>query len=468
MYSGIFTVITAVEPHPNSDNGLKIVHIAGSQVISTVDYKVGDMACFFPEGGKFSNEFLYENSEYRYSSTTEASVRPNKEANKFGFFEESGRIRCIKLRGQVSEGYIAPLSSLEYTGFDFSTVHPGYLFTELNGRPICERYVSPAQQRLNENKDNKEKKIKRKLAWAPTFIEHFDTENFKYNYKRIPKDAQILITAKLHGTSGRTGNVLVRREREINWYQTLAIRLGQICNNIAFGINPFDKIFQALDLTTEEYETISGSRRVAFIDKIVDGYHKGNGFRERIHESLTGVLHKGETLYYEIVGYQAPNSPLFHHNVKKDGIGAEILKQYKSYMNGSKMEYSYNCDAELGEHQIWIYRITHTNPDGHQIDLSYPQRLARCSVLGLYHVPRLFYGTVDELTLGGKIDFLEIVNNLAEQPSKQFPEHISEGVCIEVTHPELMRTFKNKAFKFLYLEGLTKEDDNYIDIEEVS
>jgi hypothetical protein len=465
-YEGIFAPITKISLHPNSDNGLKIVKIAGSQVITTVDYQVGDLACFFPEGGMLSPEFLFENSEYRFSSTLGTTVKSNKNPEKSGLFEASGRVRSIKLRGEISEGYIAPLSSFVFTGFSFDTVQAGYLFTELNGYPICDRYVSTKQREKTEK--NKEKTRTKKNIWAPTFYEHFDTANFKYNYHRIPQDAHILITVKMHGTSGRTGNVLVTREKNLNWFQRLNFKVIKFYNDLIGLKNPFKEIFNKENITETSYETITGSRRVAFLNVIEDGYHKGTGFREKIHESLKNRLHKGETLYYEIVGYQSPNSPLFHHNVKKDNIGKDIEKQYKKYLIGNIMEYSYNCNRELGEHQIWIYRITQTNEDGHQIDLNYSQRIARCQLLGLNHVPRLFWGNIDQFTLGGKRDLLESMNELAEAPCSIFPKHISEGVVVEIEHPDMMKSFKNKSFSFRYLEGLIKDDDTYIDIEEIS
>lgn len=36
----------------------------------------------------------------------------NQNPEQSGFFEESGRVKCIKLRGIASEGFIMPINSL--------------------------------------------------------------------------------------------------------------------------------------------------------------------------------------------------------------------------------------------------------------------------------------------------------------------------------------------------------------------
>ena len=470
-YSAIVAPVPSVVPHPNSDNGLKLVKIAGSQVITSVDYQVGDLAVFFPVGGRISDEYLFNNSEYRFSASLGSTVRPNKILGKSGLFDENGRVRSIRLRGEPSEGYIAPLSSFAYTGFDFSGCDGGWLFTELGTYAICERYVSPTQQRQLDRAAtaNKTPGIRKKLVEAPTFLEHFDTKNFKYTYQHIPEDALILVTEKLHGTSGRTGNVLVRRELALSAFERTCARARAFFEYLPQGlVKAVQEAWLLPSVASAKYETISGSRRVAFLNEIKDGYHVGTGFREAIHQSLEGRLHKGETLYYEIVGYQAPNSPLFHHKMKKDGVGTALLKQFKAHLQSNNMEYSYGCNRELGEHRIFIYRITYTNKDGHQIDLSYPQRVARCNILGIPHVPMVYYGFLRNFLQVQGPDLLANMNALADAPSSLSDAHISEGVVVEITHPEMMTTLKNKAFNFLYLEDLIKEDDSFVDIEEVS
>lgn len=51
-------------------------------------------------------EFLSFNNLYRKSER-------NADKNKQGFFEDAGRVRCIKLRGIGSEGFIMPINTLE-------------------------------------------------------------------------------------------------------------------------------------------------------------------------------------------------------------------------------------------------------------------------------------------------------------------------------------------------------------------
>lgn len=56
--------------------------------------------------------------------------RKHEHGNKFpdkapGYFDETGRIRALKLRGVKSEGIFLPLSSLDYIGVDLSNIVPG-------------------------------------------------------------------------------------------------------------------------------------------------------------------------------------------------------------------------------------------------------------------------------------------------------------------------------------------------------
>ena len=59
------------------------------------------------------------------------------------------------------------------------------------------------------------------------------------------------------------------------------------------------------------------------------------------------------------------------------------------------------------------------------------------------------------------------VNGYLDKPSLLDSSHIEEGVCLRIEHDK-MEIFKQKSFSFCVLEGIIKEDQNYIDTEEAS
>jgi hypothetical protein len=474
-YAAILAPITEVRAHPNSDNGLKLVTIAGHQVITNnPDVAIGALFVFFPEGGQLSKEFLYENSEYRISSS--GPVGKNKDPKSSGFFEANGRVRTIKLRGEISEGYMVAPSNLRYTGWDLSSLPSGTTFTELNGHKICQKYVNDAtQRRLNAN-SNPGQKRRKTIAM---FHEHYDTQNLRYNIHRLRPGMKVEFTEKLHGVSGRTGHFQVPhtlREEIANdhWF----------AKGLVTGLATIAGFFLRTNILDNErlsWETVTGTRRVVLENGNGGprGYYSGTDFRQKIHDSLRDRLHKGETLYYEIVGFDKPGSALFSHHITPDNVGSGIIKKYKDHLFGGSMVYSYGCDRELGTCEVYVYRITMTNEDGTSIEYSREQIEARCELLGLKVVPFLAEGYLYEDEAFGTLMF----HNIRTQESMAFSEackllsqgtstldkrHIREGVCARVTSKDLQNVFKYKGFEFCHLEGIAKNDDSVVDIEEAS
>src|SRR5688572_2243698 len=88
----------------NCDN---VVHtsIFGNLVVVGKDTKIGHKGIFFPVETALSHEYLHNNNLYRDNTL-------NKNINEKGYFEEHGRIKCAKFRGNKSEGLFMPLASL--------------------------------------------------------------------------------------------------------------------------------------------------------------------------------------------------------------------------------------------------------------------------------------------------------------------------------------------------------------------
>ena len=264
------------------------------------------------------------------------------------------------------------------------------------------------------------------------FAKHFDTLQYRREKHRIPADALVYVTEKLHGTSARLGHVL----------DTVPIKRNPVSRFLAW-------LFRR-PKTERQWRYLHGSRNVVLEhNNGTDGYYSDN-FR---FNAVRGIeLHKGEVLYGEIVGYTTTGAAIMQQQTTKKL--PEIAKQY-----GPTMTYSYGC--EPGECRFFAYRITQVNEDGIVTELSWNDVQKRCKQLGLNTVPQVcpvMLGPPDQ-------DHPQLA---AEGSSVLDDRHIAEGVVIRYESPDGTGWLKHKTYTFSVLEGILKETDTYIDTEEVS
>ena len=422
MYKAIVTTIKT-RPHPNADR-IQLGIACGYQVIIGLEVKNGNLGVYFPCDGQLSHEMCMKNSLYNKNPETGESMG--------GYFDKNRRVRAQIFRGEKSEGFWIPVSFFEWTGV---TLKEGMEFDSLNGINICNKYFPPATQNAIAN--NKIKKTKSVRYSTNMFYQHFDTAQLRFNLNLIPKGALIILSEKLHGTSGRTGYVLT--EKNIKPWQ---YKINKLFRKYIFKPKPI-------------WMKLTGSRRVTFFpDQSKDFYYKTN-FRETISNDLS--LRKGETLYYEIVGFTDSGSSIMETHTVHD---KNLIKRY-----GKDMTYSYGVPlGAVKPWRIFVYRITQTNEEGHSVDLSHSQMLSRVKELGLESVPVLDTFIHD----GNPENLLEQVKKYADGPSTLDQSHIREGVAIRVEHENMHKIFKYKGFHFCELEGIRKNDDTYVDLEDIS
>ena len=88
-YKAIITTIQ-INPCPGSDRiELAVVETGEQIVVGKGLYQNGSKAVYCPEGGALSQEYCFNNSEYRKNEGV------NKDPEKFGFFDEKRRIKII-------------------------------------------------------------------------------------------------------------------------------------------------------------------------------------------------------------------------------------------------------------------------------------------------------------------------------------------------------------------------------------
>jgi hypothetical protein len=448
MYKAIIVQLKDILPIEGADNIVKATCLDFQVVVPKNGSAEGMLGIFFPTDGCFSHQMAYHNNLYRKDKGE------NKTLGKYGYLEADRRIKNLKLKKVLSEGIFLPLSSILWTG-----INPGYLkvgdsFDTLNGHKLAEKYFTPATATLRSPKSSDKPKHSKYIDFA----KHYDTPLvIYYAHLVVAEGIQLLVTEKLHGTSGRTGNVLTYIK--LPWYK-------QLWNDLLYWTKlSWTKL---LFRPKKTFTTATGTRNTVLGRKEGDGYHSGN-FRQAIHEELVGRLLPGEILYYEIVGYESPGAApiMSKHHVPKD-MDRAFKAQY-----GTVITYSYS--QPKGTHEKYIYRITRTQ-DGVTKDLHWDEVVARCEELDLKTVPVLARFTVREGYLDPGEPLLPIskgvmdyIKSLAYGPSILDQTHPKEGVCIRLLNtPRQNFTLKYKSPLFSYMEGTLKEAPGYIDLEEIS
>lgn len=362
-YAAKIVNIQEFHSHSNPEvTKLKCCKVDGFNVITGIDSKPG-LYIYFPVECCIDKEFLSKNNLFRDASM-------NVDHSETGMFEDKGRVKAIKLKGEISEGFVIPIESLNYfiddhpivvdnseVGIDFDTVYE---------KLLCKKYV-PKYQRTPGTSSSKQGKQPKKKADAEClegqFHYHVDTTLLKKCPYVIKPDSLISITAKVHGTSGISANVMIKKQLPKSF---------------------FDKIMRRQKYI-EEYHSFCSSRKVIqdpILNERVSGYYGGSDVagRNEIHNLLFGSLPKGMSVYYEILGYWPNGAP----------IQGKWDYGFEKPESPSKWKYGKNYGVE-------VYRITYTNLDGVVYEFSARQVQQFCEKVGWTPVEQYYYGYAKNL-----------------------------------------------------------------------
>lgn len=428
-YNAHITQIKNVRAHPNADK-LLLGECFGSQVVVGLHVKEDDIGVYFPTDGRLEPGFLEANNLVRKLDAEGKNIG--------GMFDENGRVRTQKFRGEKSDGYFSSLESLSYTGIDITTLTPGIAFNELNGNKICDKYITTNTRsfsprvRKDRPKDN-----------YPLFHKHVDTEQLAYNLAELNDGDILTITEKVHGTSGRTSHTL----------KVTQSKIGSIVNSI------FKK---TIVKPKHEWDYICGSRNVTLtnLNNCVGFYGDDDSrFRSEAHALFVGKLHKGENVYYEIVGWSNETSPLMPTCQNSKLKDKEFTKKY-----GKETTFHYGCPP--GTNDVYVYRMSITNEDGVETDYDYNTIVKRCSQLGVKVVPHISTIQYTKYVYSDGQTLLKLVDDMVSRESIITPAHIMEGVVVRINSTE-WKAFKYKSYEFRVIEGIIK-DTGVVDLEEAS
>ena len=273
--NAIVVELQNVRPHPNADR-LKLATVVGDQVVVGLDAKDGDVMVYFDSNLCLTHFYLHRNNLYSNEGL-------NADPRVRGYFGKNGRVRAQQFRGQMSNGFVAELSTLGKTG---TRLVVGDCFTRIDGEEICKKYIVPVKQ-ANAMAASK----KARVPASRMFWKHWDTKHLLRESYRIPQNAIVYLEEKIHGTSARTGNVLCPTPWWNFWCK-------------------------------EAWRVVSGTRNVDNAD-----YHL-SGIRKEIHKKVAGKLRKGEQIYYEIFGnsHGLSKTPV---NIQKGFPYGCALNQYR-------------------------------------------------------------------------------------------------------------------------------------------
>ena len=454
MYCGFITNLKNVRPHPNADR-MQLADCFGNTVCVGLTAQENDVVAYFPTDGQLSVEYCAQNDLVR---------RKDENGNAAGGYldPEKRNVKAIRLRGEKSDGITMPLSSFEYTGVDLSTLTVGTQITVLNGHDICTKYIPKTNTgSFHESTGNKTRK--KKVPVAPLFAEHADTEQLAYNLSAFNAGDEIEITLKMHGTSQRTGYLPVLQGYKRSLWDRIRGRDGT---------------------PIYAYGYVSGTRRVV-LDSYEGGFYGDNSFRESHSKTFEGKLMKGETVYYEVVGFTNTGAPIMSSASNAKLQDKEFIKQY-----GKETVFSYGCHPDGGKHyfagpghmppvtdlpqsDIYVYRMTMTNEDGFVVDYHPNFMRYRCEQMGVKCVPVLWKGFIPEHP--GSYDDPTIsagewIKNVAERfydgPDPIGKTHVREGVVVRIVDRPKFAAYKHKNFSFKVLEGIAKVEADAPDMEE--
>lgn len=458
MHCGYITTLKDVRPHPNADKLVLATCFVNTVCVAKDKYAEGEIGVYFPVDLQLSMEFCQKNGLL--------AVYENGKNVSGGYMDPAKRnVKAIKLRGEQSDGLFLPLQCLEYTGVDMDSLNVGDTITTVNGHEICRKYIPRGKHRATAaGGAGKRAKRKVKRIIAPVFYEHIDTEQLGYNLHVFKPGDLIEITRKLHGTSARTSHTKVLK---------------------GFKRTLLDIILRREGTPIYDWGYVSGTRRTV-LETFNGGFYGSNEFRKPYHDFFEGKLLKGETVYYEIVGFTHEGQSIMGVCNNKKLNDKEFVKKY-----GETTTFSYGCAPRpvyevktytdgsteqtllKPQNDIYVYRMTITNEDGEVVEYTPDQMRHRCMYMGVKTVPLHWYGFIPE-NPGSKEDDTISAGEWVLNKAEQFydgeepidPTHIREGVVVRVINRPTFTAYKHKNHTFKVISGIIAESiaDGNIDI----
>ena len=457
MYCGYVVKVENLRPHGNADR-LQIATFFGNDTCVGLDIVLGEIGIYFPTDGQLSIDYCNANNLVR---------KKDENGNNIGGYLDPDKrnVTAVRLRGERSDGLFMPLSSLVFTGVNLDDINIGDTIDVVNGIEICRKYIPRSNKSGTSGQSTGNRTRKKKVPVAPLFCEHADTEQLAYNLSAFRPGDQIEISLKMHGTSQRTGYLPVFK---------------------GYKRTVLDCILRKDGTPIYEWGYVTGTRRTV-LENYEGGFYGDNEFREIHSKIFEGKLHKGETVYYEVVGFTNNGTPIMSSSANTKLNDKDFIKQY-----GETTTFSYSCEPSgiktlygkdddgdftitrsVPKSEMYIYRMTMTNEDGNVVEYTPDFMRYRCEQMGVKCVPVFWRGYIPENPGSANdptISAGEWIANKAEMyydgPDPIGKTHIREGVVVRIINRPKFAAYKHKNFSFKVLEGIIKASAEAPDMEE--
>lgn len=463
MYSAHITRIKNLRKHKNADR-LMCGECFGNTVVVGTEIQANQLGIYFPSGSRVGLEYAETNNLLRkkdeFGNSTGGYLDPRKR-----------NIKALNMRKEKSDGLFMPLESLKnFT--DVTTLKEGDTIDVLKGITICEKYIP---QRNNAYNLYNENRVKRGRKLAPVFSEHVETEQLVYFLREFKPGDLVEITIKLHGTSQRTGYLPV-----LKYYETPEEEKGipeesSDPHESSSDDGPVPKDFRKFDVPVGpkdtarkpvyDYDYISGTRHtICGGQEVQEGdktyiklltYGGRYEYRQEQADKFIGKLYKGETVYYEVVGFDNEGNPIMPSAENK-------LLQDKAFTRtyGKETVFSYGCDPKgetTDQNHLYVYRMTLGNEDGEIVEYQPWQIRERCAQIGVDVVPQCkIFIIPDDCKDPGQY-VLEKAEKYFDGPDPIGKTHVREGVVCRILNRTRFVAYKHKNYAFKVLSGLALE-----------
>lgn len=333
----------------------------GMQALISKDTPAGLYLLFSTEV-QLSEDFVRANNLYRDGLL-------NADPLKVGYLERNRRVKAIRLRKHQSDSLLIPVESLRYmlSAKEIASMAEGDVFDSIDGKEVCRKYL--VKQPREGNGQQPKARVRR--VDAKVFPEHLDSENYFRNALKVPQDAHVTVSQKLHGTSVRYGNVPALVEQK--WWEKLLRRPRRTAHRFVVGSR---RVVKSVDLSAEEGKH----------------HYYGDGdlwTRYADENNLADLIPRDHIVYGELVGFTGPTTTEVIVD-EETGEPAGVRDVEHPIQKG----YTYGLPD--GQAHLFIYRVSVVTADGVTIDYSPEQMRAFCADRGLDPVPVLWAGPHSE------------------------------------------------------------------------
>lgn len=239
--------IESFTPHPDPETTrLKVAHIDGFNLVVGIDSQPG-IYVYFPTSCEINPQLLAYGNLYKHSE------KNNHPENKPGFFEDNGRVKAIRLRGVVSEGFLMEWDVFNNFLVDNlnKTVEPEInkefdCIKEGNKEVwICKKYIVKASIPQPKGVSRYQKRVKKFNRVIDTqFRFHYETSIYRKVPTFIQPNDLIQISSKIHGCVA-ANTIINTNEGKKTIKEIVDNKINVLIE--AFDINTQQKVFVPID-----------------------------------------------------------------------------------------------------------------------------------------------------------------------------------------------------------------------------